>query len=147
MQEDTDPESNSNVCEEPQRRHGRKAEPRHKTKPSSQHRAAKRPDKLLYTPRAARERLSSQQEPPAEAASTTSSTSDCENSITAAGHEHLPAASPSSPGHVTEQPPLPDESLPPLADLTVQEEETEQESLPETLDGDLMNEVNFNRSS
>lgn len=141
VQEDNDPESNSNVCEELQRRDGRKAEPRHKTKLSSQHRAAKRPDKLLYTPRAARERLSSQQEPPAEAASTTSSTSNCENSVTAAGRKHLPAASPSSPGHVIEQPPLPDESLPPLADLTVQEEETEQESLPETLDGDLMNEI------
>lgn len=146
MQEDAgDPESNSNVCnEEPRRRDGRKAESRHRTKPSSQHRAARRPDKLLYTPRAARERLSSQQEPPAEAsqASTASVTADSENSVAAAEHQPPPAASPSSPGrHVTERPALPDECLPPLADLTVQEEEAEQESLPEKLDGELMNEV------
>lgn len=143
VQEDSDPESNSNVCEEQQRRDGRKQEAHHRPKSSSQHRAARRPDKLLYMPRAARERLSLQQEPSAEAASAPSRGSDSGNSGSspAVGQERLPAATPSSPGHAAEEPLPPDECLPPLADLTVQEDEKEQESLPETLDGDLMNEV------
>lgn len=148
MQEDSDPESNRHACEEPRRHHGRKEEAHPGVKSSSKHRAAKRPDKPLYMPRAARQRLSLQQEPAEEAASAASSRSDSEDSssLTVAGHEHLAAvAPPSSRDHATEQPPLPDECLPPLADLTLQEEEEEQqESLPGTLDEDLLNKVEIN---
>ncbi|XP_075870340.1 R3H and coiled-coil domain-containing protein 1 isoform X2 [Nelusetta ayraudi] len=150
VEEDSDPEINSNVCEEPQRSNGRKQKAHPRAKSSSQHRAAKRPDKPLYMPRAARERLSLQNlpEPSVEAASpplasTTSSKSDSENtnSLTAVGHEHLPTAPHSSPSYDTEQPLLPDESLSPFADLTVREDEEDQELISETLDRDAMNEI------
>lgn len=143
------------MCEEPLRSNGRKEEAKRRAKSSSQNRGAKRPDKPLYMPRAARERLSlqnSQKEPSAEQGSSTpassssiSSTSDSENTkpSSPAGHEHLPTTTDSSLKHVTEQPQPPDQSLSSFADLTLEEEEKDKELLSEVLDRDITDEVNL----
>lgn len=152
----SDPEINVSVSEEPQRSHGRKEGAHPRAKSSSQARGARRPDKPLYMPRAAREGLSVQnlQEPSAEQASSTaaafstSSQPDPENTgcSTAKGHERLPTGPDSSPSRSTEQPLVLDESLSPFADLTLRQEETDQEVLPEKLDKDVMNEVSLQNS-
>lgn len=154
VEEDIDSESSYHLCEEPVRSNGRKEEANPRAKPSSQNRGAKRPDKPLYMPRAARERLSlrnSQKEPSAEQGSSTpaSSTSisskcDSENArpSSPAGHEHIPTTDPSL-NHVAEQPQAPDQSLSALADLTLEEEEKDTELFSEVLDRDITDEVNL----
>lgn len=155
VEEDIDSESSCHLCEEPLRSNGRKEEANPRAKSSSQNRGAKRPDKPLYMPRAARERLSlqnSQKEPSAEQGSSTpassssiSSKCDLENTkpSSTAGHEHLPTATDSSLNHVTEQPQVPEQPLSSFADLTLEEEEKDKELFSEVLDRDITDEVNL----
>lgn len=154
VEEDIDSESSYHLCEEPQRSNGRKEEANRRAKSSSQNRGAKRPDKPLYMPRAARERLSLQnslKEPSAEQGSSTpalsssiSSKCDSENTkpSSSAGHEHIPTTD-SSLNHVTEQPQAADQSLSSFADLTLEEEEKDKELFSEVLDRDITDEVNL----
>lgn len=152
VEEDIDSESSYHLCEEPLRSNGRKEEANRRAKSSSQNRAAKRPDKPLYMPRAARERLSLQnslKEPLAEQGSSTPASSssicskcDSENTkpSSSAGHEHIPTTD-SSLNYVTEQPQAVDQSLSSFADLTLEEEEKDKDLLSEVLDRDITDEV------
>ncbi|XP_070815387.1 R3H and coiled-coil domain-containing protein 1 [Chaetodon trifascialis] len=174
VEEDIDLESNNDSCEEPLRcRRREEMEDNVKPKSSivSRSRGPKRPDKPLYMPRAARQRLSLQnsegllgdQEPPSPASSSYSciSSSSCfspgttENteSSSTSTQECLPSVTDCVANQVSDSPVLCpqtlheaeplvwDQNLSCFADMTLEEDEKDKEDLPHVPCQDVTEEI------
>lgn len=173
-EEDIDPETNSSRYEEPLSSRSREelggGHAKRKPAIASRSRGPKRPDKPLYMPRAARDRLSLQNShrpsgdhelpsPVASSISCISSSDSCycpettENTKTTSRQESLPSVTDAIPNHVGDspevcpqglheaEPSVCDETTSCFADMTLEEDENDEEDLDSVAFRNLTEEI------